>query len=297
MEEVNNQPSWEDPSGKLAPKKKISYKETYKKYKILVWATSAIIILVIVVAAWPHSKNTIAPTPTPTVPVDTLEKVRVDVDAIRAVVQSQTDKVNTINDISIQLNQLRSQVSQLQQNPQTGASAEVTSKITSMESQISTLSTQVNEMKTAIGNSTSIGAVPTTVNGLTVTLLSKTTTIPMVDAGVLYTSQLAVKIANNTGKAITNLDVLGDISFQYTYGISPGYPKTEDSEGAVTYVSNYDGAGKISFEAYENTSGKVLSIANGSSITLRPKVSLMFPYATGSETINLSISAISYDAA
>jgi len=338
-EEPKQQPTWDDPKGVLPPKKPISYKATYQKHKIWIWLVSVVVIAIVVVAAWPHNKPStgVVPTPTPTatVAVDTLAKVRTDVEAIRAVVQGNVRSIDTIgadlqnikatsNDISAQLNSLRSQITQLQNNPQTGTSSQVTSQLSSISAQVdalkklidsystgnaeevkkiadltnkvTTLTAQLDSFKQTIGASTSIGVNPTTINGLTVTILAKDYTIPSIVAGTLYSPQMTVKIANSTGKKITNLDILGAISFsQYTYGFSAGYPTLVDSASIVPYVYGYDGAGTMKFEVYQNASGKAISLDAGASITLRPKVGMMLPYSIGSETVTLTITAISYD--
>jgi len=123
-----------------------------EKHKIWIWITVSVIIVIIAIGVWPHgNKSNISIAPTP---VDTLEKARADIDAIRLVVQSNVTKIDNLsseiqtlkalsNDISVQLNTLKN-------NQQTGGTTHLLSKIDMLINLINTYSIENADMEKKI---------------------------------------------------------------------------------------------------------------------------------------------------
>ena len=74
-----------------------------------------------------------------------------------------------------------------------------------------------------------------------------------------------------------------------------GYHQVIDGSKVCTIAYSFTGGSKILFEAYG--SGKTLSIPVGSSITIRPKVSIlaMEHYTLPANTFYVGVNAITYD--
>ncbi len=170
--------------------------------------------------------------------------------------------------------------------------AQLTDKVHSLEAQLATMQDQ---LKTT---STSIGIVPVNINGLSVSFITKDFNLPMTGPANPTTGQFAIKIANATTSVFTNVDITGTItsSSGLSDSLASGYPQLVDGSALCSYVFYTTQDRVLNFEAFG--SGKTsLSIPAKSSITIRPKITLLA--GTGQHfpatTFNIALNSITYD--
>lgn len=245
-----------------------------------------------------------------------------------ATTTSEQQLQSEINNLSIQVNAFNTAVTQLQsqinatttttttttttEDPQVVASINsLTDTIKNLSTTISTMQKQINSNESgllqqveALQNSlqaaaTSIGDLPITLNGLSVSYITNNITLGITGATLPGTAQFAVKITNTTANAIANLDVTGYItsSMPFAQSIAATYPQVVDATGLCTYNIYIGGTSTVYFEAYGGKTG--ISIPAGGTVTLRPKISLLA--SNGSQilatTLSVSLNAITFDIA
>jgi uncharacterized protein YlxW (UPF0749 family) len=219
-----------------------------------------------------------------------------------------------IDDLSTKLSVFNNILSQLQsQSKATGTQAvspaneqQVLSKIDAFAADTQQLSFEIDSLQAQVATlqgkleaaDAAIGITPVTSNGLSITFITANIEIGMTGSSYPGTGQFAIKIANTTDSALTNVDVTGTItSSRYFSGtLASGYPQLSDGNGLCSYVFFITEDEKLNFEAFGNAKTG-LSIPAGGSITLRPKISIL---ATANEnlpamTFGLALNNISYD--
>jgi hypothetical protein len=226
---------------------------------------------------------------------------------------SEQNLQSQINDLSGQISSVNGYISQLQSqiksvSTQTDPQPYLVSvsKIDTMATQNELLTSKIDaiqaQMATMQGkldaSSTSIGISPVNINGLSVTFITENITLGMTNSSNINPGQFAIKIANTTNSAFSNVDVTGTITSSQYFGstLATGYPQLVDGSGLCSYAFYMTQNGIINFEAFG--SGKTsLTIPAGGSITIRPKISLLaapkenFP----ATTLNISLKTITYD--
>ncbi len=226
-------------------------------------------------------------------------------------VASQLATVSTLSSLPQTVSTLKAQVDTLSNSLETvkgqvATAAPNATNLANLTKAVDSLKTTVTTIQQAMSAySVVIGATPVNINGLSVTFLSSSTLLAGVSTSSPATIQLSVKIANNTGSNIGNLDIIGALTLsQYTASYAAGYPALTDVAGSVNYVSYYNGSNVVNFEVYSQSTpgpkGTVittnLSIPNGSSITLRPCLKLLATgYALPATVVTLTLSTIVYD--
>jgi len=185
----------------------------------------------------------------------------------------------------------------------------LTDTVKNLSNSISTLQKQINcnesgllQQVEALQNSlqaaaTSIGIMPLTLNGLSISYITNNITIGTTGTILPGTAQFAVKITNTTGNALSNLDITGYItnSNSFSQNVAAGYPQLIDGVGLCTYNFFTSGSGTLYFEAYGGKSS--LSIPANGTITLRPKISMLAQtgYQLPITTFTVTLTAITFD--
>jgi hypothetical protein len=168
----------------------------------------------------------------------------------------------------------------------------LTSKIDSIQAQMATMQGKLDAA------STSIGISPVNINGLSVTFITENITLGMTNSSSINPGQFAIKIANTTNSAFSNVDVTGIITSSQYFGstLATGYPQLVDGSGLCSYAFYMTQNSIINFEAF-GTGKTSLTIPAGGSITIRPKISLLAaPKENFPATIlNISLKTITYD--
>jgi len=162
-------------------------------------------------------------------------------------------------------------------------------------SQFNDLSSRVQILEAAnAAKATTIGATPTTINGLAVTILIGSAYLAAAPGSTASQAQLAVKIVNTNTYSLSNLDIFGTISLlPYPTQFGLGYPQLQDEALVVNYVAiNYNAKGAVTFEAGSTPNKTPITLAAGQSLTLRPVLQVAFSPAA---TATLSITEITYD--
>ena len=230
-----------------------------------------------------------------------------------------------INALSGQVNAFNTALSQLQSqittttttttSPEEQQTAQEISTITdtlkNLNNTVMTMQKQINSNESglllqveALQNSlqaaaTSIGIMPLTLNGLSLSYITNNISTGTTGANIPGTAQFAVKITNTTANAITNLDVTGYVtsSMPFSQSLAATYPQLIDAMGLCTYNIYIGGTSTVYFEAYGGKTG--ISVPAGSTVTLRPKISLLA--STGNQipatTLSVSLTAITFDIA
>jgi|WetSurMetagenome_2_1015567.scaffolds.fasta_scaffold00944_18 hypothetical protein len=218
-----------------------------------------------------------------------------------------------INDLYTKVNYFSNVVSELQYQVHTGMTATskqedeqvsnenniMTNNIKDLTTTVESLDTQVKALQDKLKIAeTTIGAAPVTINGLSIIFITNAVITATTLSSTPNTAQFAIKITNTTDYLLSNIDVTGMISMsQFPSGsMAAGYPQIIDAAGLCSYTYFKSGSDKFKFEAYSN--GKAsLSIPAGSSITLRPKVSVLA--AANSQlppiTFTVALNSITYD--
>jgi uncharacterized protein YlxW (UPF0749 family) len=237
--------------------------------------------------------------------------------------ESSTEKVTAyeqglqsqITDISNQISGLNRVVSQLQtqikaMSTQTGSQQDqqVLSKIDTMTLETEQLTNEINLLQSQMATmqdklkaaDTTIGITPIIMNGLSVIFITDSIELGMIGSSNPIAGQFAIKIANTTDSAFSNVDITGTItsSQHFSIALASGYPQLVDGSGTCSYVFYVTQDKIMNFEAFGN--GKTsLSIPPGGSITIRPKITLLaatnghFPAAS----FCIALKTITYDKA
>lgn len=221
--------------------------------------------------------------------------------------ESEQHLQSQINDLSHQLSNLNNSVSKLQpQTPGDETNQQVLNKIDASNANINNLSAEIDSLQTEVkdlqgkikGAETTIGSLPMTVNGLSVIFITNDIETGAIGVNNTSTTQFAVKIINNTGSNLANLDVTGTITASEGFAdvLAAGYPQIIDGAGTFNYVFFMKEGQEIHFEAFGNVKTSQ-SIPIGGSITLRPKISLLA--ASGQQLpdleLNIALKTITYD--
>jgi hypothetical protein len=212
-----------------------------------------------------------------------------------------------INDLSSKISAINNTVTQLQSQPTvtgiptaspanqqqisnnidaiTADTQQLSSKIDSLQAQVATLQDKLTTADTAIG------ITPIILNGLSITFITNNIELEMTGAAIPSAGQFAIKIANTTSTAFTNVDITGTItsSQNLTDDLAPGYPQLADGAGLCSYVFFMTQYKIMNFEAF-GVGKTALSIPAGGSIILRPKISLL-------AAVNEHLPAISFSLA
>jgi hypothetical protein len=228
-----------------------------------------------------------------------------------------------INALSGQVNAFNTAVSQLQSQinttttPTTSPADQqtldeinsLTDTVRNLSNSVSTLQKQINSNESgllqqveALQNSlqaaaTSIGIMPLTLDGLSVSYITNNITIGTTGPTLPGVAQFAVKITNTTGAALSNLDITGYISSSnsFSQNVASGYPQLIDGAGLCTYNFFTSGNGTVYFEAYGGKSS--LAVPAGGTMTIRPKISMLAQ--TGSQlpitTYTITLTAVTFD--
>lgn len=232
-----------------------------------------------------------------------------------------------INSLSTQVNAFNAAVSQMQsqinsqttpatttttEDPQVAASiSSLRDNIKNLNNTITTIQEQINSNESGLlqqvealqsslqAAATSIGVLPVTLNGLSVSYIENNITLGITGTTLPGTAQFAVKITNTTANTITNLDITGYItsSMPFSPSIAATYPQVIDATGLCTYNIYLGGTSTVYIEAYGGKTS--ISIPAGGTVTLRPKISLLA--STGNQipatTLSVSLTAITFDVA
>jgi hypothetical protein len=164
---------------------------------------------------------------------------------------------------------------------------------------VGSLQTQVKDLQNKLkGAETTIGSTPVTVNGLNIIFITDEIKIGITDSTSPNAAQFAIKVINTTNSALNSVDITGTIttSQNFSESFASGYPQLIDGAGLCSYVYFIKQSNIMHFEAFGNAKTS-LSIPVGSSITLRPKISLL-AMADGQlppATINIALDTITYD--
>jgi len=194
-----------------------------------------------------------------------------------------------IDELSQKLSTYNNTVSQLQTQVKepgvvdSSTNEQILTKIDALALDAINLTTKVNALQTHItdiqdklkASGTVIGALPVTINGLSIVFITNDIQIGRTGSASPNTAQFAVKIINTTTSTLSNIDVTGTISCSksFAYPIATGYPQLVDGAGLCTYIF-YMQNGQLYFEAFGNAKTS-LTITGGGSITLRPKISIL----------------------
>jgi hypothetical protein len=222
-------------------------------------------------------------------------------------VESQQHLQSQINDLSHQVSNLNNSLSKLQ-SPTTGdkTDQQLLNKMDSFSSNINNISAELDSVQTAVNGlqgkikvaETTIGSIPMTVNNLSVVFITNDIDTGLIAVNNTSTTQFAVKIINNTGSSITNLDVTGTITASEAFAdiLAAGYPQIIDGAGAFNYVFFMEEGREIHFEAFGGAKSSQ-SIPNGGSITLRPKISLLAKtgFRVPDLVLRIGLNTITYD--
>jgi hypothetical protein len=174
--------------------------------------------------------------------------------------------------------------------------------VTTLQKQINSNESGLLQQVDALQNSlqaaaTSIGIMPLTLNGLSLSYITNNITLGTTGATLPGAAQFAVKITNTTTNAITNLDVNGYITSSYSFSqnVASGYPQLIDANGLCTYNFFTGGSATLYFEAYGGKS--TISIPAGGTVTLRPKVTVLAQTGTllPNALFSVTLTAITFD--
>jgi hypothetical protein len=218
-----------------------------------------------------------------------------------------------INDLSTRVNYFSNVVSELQHQVHSGVTVtskqeneQVSNEISVMTNNIKDLSTSFESLDTQVKAlhdklkiaETTIGAAPVIINGLSIIFITGAVITGTTGSVTPNTAQFAIKIINTTDSLLSNIDVTGMISMSQfaSESMAVGYPQIIDAAGLCSYTYFNSGSNKLKYEAY--SSGKTsLSIPAGSSITLRPKVSVLAANNTQLSpiTFTVALNSITYD--
>jgi hypothetical protein len=208
------------------------------------------------------------------------EKVSVSelISASEQKMQSQiNDLCGKINVLSVKISVLNDNVSQIQIQSPPKEIGSLTMDTINLTTKVNSLQTQVKDLQDKLkGAETIIGAVPITLNGLSIIFITNDINIGMTGSTNPSVAQFAIKIVNTTNSALTNIDITGTIKSSQYYPddvLASGYPQLSDGAGLCNYVY-FIKNGELHFEAFSNAKTS-LSIPAGSSITLRPKISML----------------------
>jgi uncharacterized protein YlxW (UPF0749 family) len=235
---------------------------------------------------------------------------------------ASTDEINALTanakNLAAAVDLLQTQITELQDQAKVADSENLTADIDTLQTQVTelqnklkvtdvknlsavvdSLQTQVKELQKRLKIAeTTIGTTPVTVNGLSVIFITNDIEVETTGSTSPSAAQFAIKIVNTTGSALTNIDVTGTITSSENFSemLASGYPQLIDGAGLCSYVFFMKEAECVRFEAFGNAKTS-LSIPIGSSITLRPKISLL---AAPDEqlppmTFNIALETLSYD--
>jgi uncharacterized protein YlxW (UPF0749 family) len=193
-----------------------------------------------------------------------------------------------INDLSGKISALNKSVYQLQTNgpnaTEPGINQQVLDDLNASIENIKNLSAEFDSLQSDVKSlqsklkvaETAIGAVPITVNGLSVVFITNDIDTGLLNVNNTSAVQFAIKIINTSSSAITNLDVTGTITAtaEFSDALALGYPQIIDGAGLFSYVFFITDSKNVHFEAF-GTGKTSLSIPSGGSVTLRPKVTLL----------------------
>ena len=139
------------------------------------------------------------------------------------------------------------------------------------------------------------------INGLKVTYITNGGSLPSYNTTDVSSVQMAVRITNLTGHTITSLDVVGTITFSIPQSnFVNGYPVLYDAPGSFSYAYRFTDYQYIRWEvyAYNDDAKTVVSVKNGESINLRPKVDLKsrdYDMLGSLGTAIVNVNSIAYD--
>jgi uncharacterized protein YlxW (UPF0749 family) len=209
---------------------------------------------------------------------------------------SPTDQTETTTaeaqNLAAQVVSLKTQITALQTELKSADVKNLNAEFSSLQTQVAELQDRLKVAETAIGNT------PVTVNGLSIIFISNNINVGATGSSSPGAAQFAIKIINNTGSALANIDVTGTItgSQNFSENIAPGYPQILDGAGLCTYVSFIKQSNLLYWEGF-GAAKTNLTIPAGSSITLRPRMSILA--ATGKQfpdmTFSLALNAITFD--
>jgi hypothetical protein len=218
---------------------------------------------------------------------------------------SQTPTVTLSSDIAklqTQLNATSTAISNTLTEAQKAVNASTTTSnaVATLAQDVTALKASVTALQQAQAANTVIGTTPVNVNGLSVTFITNSVYLSGIGITTPSTVQLALKIANSKTTSLINVDIVGTITFsQSLTNLAPSYPILVDGDGVFTYNYYFNGTSTINFEVYSTKTGTTtakLSIPKQSSITLRPRASLLASqYVIAAGTVTVSLSTISYD--
>ncbi len=210
-------------------------------------------------------------------------------------IQRQIDSANaeTAN-LAGEVDSLGTQIAELQERLKSADPKNLASEIDALKAQVAELQSKLKVAETAIGNT------PVTVNGLSILFITNNIDVGVTGPTAPNSAQFAVKIINNTPTALNNIDVTGTISstLSLSDGLAPGYPQLIDGAGLCTYVFFIRQDTQMHFEAFGNGKSN-LSIAQGGSITIRPKVSVLSAAKTQlpGMSLHIALETVTFDQA
>lgn len=254
------------------------------------------------------AKPTVAIPPPPIVPITTVDATQQQVANLSTQLTTLQTQVNTLamqlKDVAANKSAvatLQTQVTTISKDVQKLQGGDTSTKLKELTDSITALKTTVESLQRAQSASTSIGTVPVNINGLSVAFITPSA----YTGGFLGTTpgslQLAIKISNDTGSTLSNVDITGALIFSQTlYNLASDYPKLGDGISSIIYNYSYNGTNVVTFEAFNMVYGKTvinLAIPKQGSLTLRPKISLLpqAGYSIPATTVTVSIGSISYD--
>jgi hypothetical protein len=147
--------------------------------------------------------------------------------------------------------------------------------------------TTVTVTTTLTPSSVNIGAISQVIGGLDVAFLANG--LELVSPAT--TVQLAVKITNQNAATISNVDIVGTITFSVGCLGTPTLTPEDD----LLYTTSFQAPDVIHFETYLTSTSKTISTSAGMSFTLRPQISVLGSPSGWASTITMSIASISYN--
>jgi uncharacterized protein YlxW (UPF0749 family) len=194
--------------------------------------------------------------------------------------------------LAAELDSLQTQVIDLQNKVKAADTKNLTSVVDSLQTQVKELQTRLK------GAETSIGIIPVSMNGLNIMFITDEIQTGLTGSTTPGTAQFAIKIINTTSAAITNVDVTGTITSSQIFSdaFASGYPQLIDGAGTCSYVFFIKQADCMHFEAF-GIAKTSLTIPAASSITLRPKISVLAAQDAFLPPMifNLALETITYD--
>jgi uncharacterized protein YlxW (UPF0749 family) len=203
--------------------------------------------------------------------VDT-KNLATEVDSLQTQVTSLQNLVDAqdAGKLNAEFDTLQTQVTDLQNKVKAADTKNLTSLVDSLQTQVKELQTRLK------GAETSIGITPVAMNGLNIMFITDEIQTGLTGSTAPGTAQFAIKIINTTSAAITNVDVTGTITSSqiFSEAFAVGYPQLTDGAATCSYVFFVKQADCMHFEAF-GIAKTSLTIPAASSITLRPKISVL----------------------